>query len=481
MSKLSEIMKSRVEKLMDGERREILLNAIHEDITPEQAISVNCLIGTGAIGKTSADGFERITEPIPLQFPEDHYTHKNLALEWYMGGGYLKCVKTDTSGNHVGEPIYFSCIFCFFFRRIEPGNQKMILETHFSLVSKDKILIQSKPAAVWNYDNLLELPDPKIKKFIIKSQNLELHSLQDDEKYFDKLRVIGKDEQKGIAIDFKLIKKDPIVLQAGNGYMGDTENGIAYGYYTAPFFHTSGTLKYENEAYVVLEGSFGVDHEWGTIGKPLSKKLQNICEILYALGLKFRFLDAGFGLYGFESWFGFHFDDGSFLTTVAATIKEIPHNKFFTPKHSLSQYLSPDGKQEPIPELKLRILEYTQLDGSKYPTKFEFTNTPVGDFFISPLTQDQRMEWAGGGYAYEGGVIVTDPSGKQIGIGNLENCGWDTKFTENVLKKLEIDKSKVKLFNSRSKKRGTLLVVGLFSIITIIISLSAWGLSLIFN
>jgi len=41
MSKLSEIIKSRVEKLMDGERREILLNAIQEDITPEQAISVN--------------------------------------------------------------------------------------------------------------------------------------------------------------------------------------------------------------------------------------------------------------------------------------------------------------------------------------------------------------------------------------------------------------------------------------------------------
>ena len=477
MSKLSEIMKSRVEKLMDGERREILVNAIQENITPEQAISVNCLIGTGPIGKTSADGLERITEEIPLQFPKDHYTHENLALEWYMGGGYLKCVKGDTNGNHVGEPIYFSCIFCFFFRRIEPGNQKMILETHFSLVSKDKSHIQSKPAAVWNYNNTLELPNPKIKKFIIKTHNLELVSLQDDENYFETLRVIGKDEQKGIAIDFKLIKKDPIVLQSGTGYMGDTENGIAYGYYTAPFFNTSGTLKYKNEDYVVLEGSFGVDHEWGTIGTPLTKKLQNICDFLYALGIKFRFLDSGFGLYGFESWFGFHFDDGSFITTVAAGIKELPQNKFFNPKKQLSQYLSPEGKQESIPELQLRILDYTHLDGSKYPTKFEFINTPVGDFFISPLTQDQRMEWAGGGYAYEGGVIVTDRSGKQIGIGNLENCGWDTKFTENVLKNLGIDKSKVKLFNSRSKKRGTLLVVGIFSIIAFIIILSAWGLS----
>ena len=480
MSKLSEIMKSRVEKLMDGERREILLNAIHDDITPEQAISVNCLIGTGPIGKTSAYGFDRITEEIPLQFPKDHYTHKNFALEWYMGGGYLKCVKTDTSGNHMGEPIYFSCIFCFFFRRIEPENQKMILETHFSLVSKDKIHIQSKPAAVWNYNNQLELPDPESKKFIIKSQNLELLSLQDNEEFFEKIQIIGKDEQKGIAIDFKLIKKDPIVLQAGNGYMGDTKNGISYGYYTAPFFHTSGGLKYKNEDYIVLDGSFGVDHEWGTIGRPLTKKLQNICDFLYALGVKFRFLDAGFGLYGFESWFGFHFDDGSFITTVAATIKELPQFKFFIPKHPLSQYLSPNGKQESIPDLKLRILEYTQLEGSKYPTKFEFTNTPVGDFYISPLTQDQRMEWVGGGYAYEGGVIVTDRSGKQIGIGNLENCGWDTKFTENVLKKLGIDKSKVQLFNSRSKKRGTLLAVRFFSIVTIIISLSVWGLILIF-
>jgi hypothetical protein len=91
------------------------------------------------------------------------------------------------------------------------------------------------------------------------------------------------------------------------------------------------------------------------------------------------------------------------------------------------------------------------------------------------------MEWAGGGYAYEGGVIVSDRSGKQIGIGNLENCGWDTNFTENVLKNLGIDKSKVKLFNSRSKRRGTLLAVRLFSIIALIIFLSAWGLSFLFK
>jgi hypothetical protein len=59
-------MKSRVEKLMDGERREVILDVINENITPKQAISVNCLIGTGVIGRTSANGFDRITEEKPL-------------------------------------------------------------------------------------------------------------------------------------------------------------------------------------------------------------------------------------------------------------------------------------------------------------------------------------------------------------------------------------------------------------------------------
>ena len=59
-------MKGRVNKLMDGERKRILLEAITDEITPKQAISVNCLIGTGAIGKTSADGLGRITEKIPF-------------------------------------------------------------------------------------------------------------------------------------------------------------------------------------------------------------------------------------------------------------------------------------------------------------------------------------------------------------------------------------------------------------------------------
>jgi hypothetical protein len=474
-------MRDRVEKLMDGERKEVILNAIKENITPEQAISVNCLIGTGPIGKSSADGFDRITEEIPLEFPKDHFTHNNVALEWYMGGGYLKCVKIDSNGNQLGDPIHFSCIFCFFFRRIEPGNQKMILETHFSLVTKNKTHVQSEPVAVWNYNNSLELPDPEVGKFVIKSKNLQLLTLQEGENYLDDLNVSGKDEKKGIAIDFKLKKIDPFVLQAGNGYMGDLKNGIAYGYYSAPLFKTTGTLKYHNEDYLVLDGSFGIDHEWGTIGRPLTKRLQNICDFLYALGLKFRFLDSGFGLYGYESWFGFHFDDGSFITTVAAGVKPLAVNKFFTPKPPLSQYLNPDGKQIPLPDLKLRILGFAELDGSKYPNKFEFTNTPLGDFFITTLTHDQRMEWAGGGYAYEGGVLITDRSGKQIGIGNLENCGWDDKFTENVLNKLGIDKSKADLFNSRSKKRGALVAVRFFSILSAIITFSAWGLTLIFS
>ena len=131
--------------------------------------------------------------------------------------------------------------------------------------------------------------------------------------------------------------------------------------------------------------------------------------------------------------------------------------------------------------IALVILGIAELDGSKYPNKFEFINTPAGDFFINTLTHDQRMEWAGGGYAYEGGVLITDRSGKQIGIGNLENCGWDVKFTENVLNKLGIDKSKVDLFNSRSKKRGALLAARFFSILTAIIAFSAWGLALIFS
>lgn len=43
------------------------------------------------------------------------------------------------------------------------------------------------------------------------------------------------------------------------------------------------------------------------------------------------------------------------------------------------------------------------------------------------------MEWEGGEYAYEGGVLITDRSGKQIGIGNLENCLWDDEFTETLI------------------------------------------------
>jgi len=483
MKKIHEVMKSRVEKLMDGERKEILVRAIDDlgdNMTPEQAISVNCLIGTGVIGKTSADGFERHTKVTPIEFPRDHYTHEQFALEWYAGGGDVKCTKFDSGNNRIGEPVNFRFIYCFFFRRIEKGNQEMILETHFSLVSKNKKQLQSKQSAVWNSNNSLELPDPDNKKFAIKSPNLQLTTLQKDELFFDKLQVHGADEEKQVAIDFELKRVNPFVLQGNNGYQGDLKNGIAYGYYSTPLFETTGTLKYDGEDYSILDGISGIDHEWGTIGTPLSRKTQIICEIIYAMGMRFRFLDAGFGLFGYESWFGFQFYDGSFITSVAADIRKLPANTFITPGSPFSHYLNPRGEQTEIPELKLRIVEFVELDGSKYPSKIEFMNTPVGKFFATVIAEDQRMEWAGGGYAYEGGVVVTDSSGKEIGSGNLENCGWDKKFTESVLKKLNIDKSHVELFESRSKKRGRVLAAGFLAGIALVLSAGIWGISRLF-
>ena len=481
MSTLSEIMKSRVKMLMGGERKEILLSAISDEITPKQAISVNCLIGTGGIGKNSAEGFDRVTKDSPLQFPKDHYTHKNMAMEWYMGGGTLKCAKIDTSGNIIGEPLDMTCIFTFFFRRIEPGDKKMILETHFSLVQVGDTHIQSEPNAHWNFDDPLDLPDSETRKFIIKSPHLQIISLREDEAFFKHINVQGTDSHREIAINLNLKRVHPFFFQGGNGHIGDLENGLAYGYYSVPNLDVSGTLIYKNEDYRILDGKFGMDHEWGTMGRPLTKKIQILFNILYAIGWNFRFLDVGFGLSGYENWFCFEFDDGTYLTSVNPGLKKLGLNEWFAPDPSISQMLSPDGIQSPISNLKFRILEFADIEGSKYPIKFEFTGAPVGDFFVKSVVPDQRMEWAGGGYGYEGGTIVTDRFGKQIGTGILENCGWDEKFTEHVLIKLGIDESKAILFNSRNKKRGCLLTLGLFSILAGIIGIGIWGLFRIFS
>jgi len=477
MSKLSEIMKARVHKLMEGERKKILLAAIKDDITPKQAISVNCLIGTGPVGKSSAEGFERVTDEIPLQFPKDHFTHKNVAMEWYMGGSSLQCVKIDSAGNKIGDPIQFVCVFCFFFRRIAPGNQKMILESHFTLVAENSTHIQSEPVAIWNYDDVLELPDPKAGKFVLKASNLELVSLRDDSDFYKHLHVKGNDPHKAISIDFHLKKTQPFVLQGGNGFIGDIKNGIAYGYYSAPRLETTGTLKYLGDNYMVVSGGFGIDHQWGTIGRPLTKKIQAMCDLLYAAGTPIRFMDVGFGLYAYESWFGINLNDGSFITTVSVELKKLPKNKWFTPTPPISQYMSPEGKQSTLSNLNFRIVEFAKIDGSDYPVKMEFAGSPAGNFYITSMTPDQRMEWAGGGYGYEGGIIATDISGKRIGDGIVENCGWDDKFVESVLEQVGIDKAKAKLFNSRSKKRGYFLILGLFSILAVVITAGVFGIS----
>ena len=461
MSQLYEVMRARIEKILEGKRKEILLNAITPDITPKQAISVNCLLGTGLIGKSSAEGFDRITEEKPLEFPKDHFLHENYALEWYFGGTTFKGVKIDSQGNHLEEPAKFTSLVCFFYRRIEPGNQKMILETHFLIVKENDTYEQSDSEAIWNYDNSLVIPDSGTNKFVMKSNSHQISSLQNDDNYFESLHFQGKDEIKGLALDFKVEKTGPIFLQEGRGYMGDIENGIAYGYYTTPQMKTTGTLKYKHEDYLVLEGKMWLDHEWGTIGRPLTKKTQKRCNFFHKLGVKFRPLDRGYGLFGFENWFGFQFDDDSVMTAVHARISRLPKNKFLDAN---AYYMDSNGKQITLSETKLRIVEVVELedkndspiDGrkSEYPTKFEFINTPKGDFFLTALVPDQRMKWAGGGYAYEGGAIITDTSGKEIGMGFIEGVGWDNKFAETVLNKLGIDKSHVKLFDSRSKIRG---------------------------
>ena len=100
-------------------------------------------------------------------------------------------------------------------------------------------------------------------------------------------------------------------------------------------------------------------------------------------------------------------------------------------------------------------------------------------FQISPIYEDQRVFWASGGEAWEGGTILT-ANNKTVGTGFLECVGWLkwTDFTSQVLEKVDLEPTKknINLFLTRSQITGVsvfTLIVFAVVVLLVLIGLSA--------
>jgi predicted secreted hydrolase len=356
----------------------ILLSACEREASPVVA----SLPVDRVLGPEPDAGFTRATQTARLQFPADHGSHDDFALEWW----YL-------SGNvYTPDGRRFGYQFTLFRIGLRPGapasdsrwrsNQiymghgaitDVAGARHYSAQRLSRAALglagaESQPLAIW----------------------LDAWSLRGDGEPFP-LGLSADTVDFGIALKLGAGEK-PLILQGEQGLSRKSATpGNASYYYSFTRLPTAGTLRVGATSYTV-SGESWLDHEWSSSALDddqagwdwFALQLDDGRELMF---YRLRYRDGGMHPYS----------RGSLVLSDGSTLELTPARVILTPER---YWKAPDG--------------------TRYPVAWRLAVPEEGlDLHVEAALDDQRMD-ATVRY-WEGAVDVT---GSQTGKGYLELSGY---------------------------------------------------------
>lgn len=451
------------------------VGSVPERQTPGTITAIDSLMGTGRRFSPSA-GWQRIDETTAsrcLSFPVDHGLHANIADEWYYIVGVVQAVRdqSNTPAN-----LQVACLVNF--RSVQPdtvrGGQlpyerNRIVDYHIAAGT-------CSPGLEPVYESVDECTHGSMGGVQVTSDPFSIT-------VGNKVRIVQQQKDTAAAgrdvivlqagfnidnprqfsnalnIDLKLAVNDfstSVLLQGGTGYIGDIQNGNGYGYYSIPnMVVLSGTILLDGVTYTVKPiasqelSVMWMDHQWGTIGQP-SQGLGVAAKTAIGAGVYVPLADRGFGIVGYERWFGLQFnkDAPGTLKGKNVMVKDTGYSKYNPVVKSKDQPVGGDGSAQGT--YSVTYTAHDKKTDSEYATQFEFALVVDGerhDFVATALCPDNPtlMTWCRGDTFYEGGLILTSVSksgngngngsagGQQIGTGFLEQVGWDVNGVSRML------------------------------------------------
>ncbi len=329
---------------------------------------------------TGGEPFRRVTEPVPMSFPDDHALHPGYQYEWWYFTGNL-----DTAaGKRLG---YQFTLFRF---ASPPGEE---LDSAWAT------------NATWMAN--LALSDGRHRRFYpaerFARSALDLAGADQDRWWLRDWEVARRGgswhlnaEHDDFALALELTATRPLVLQGDAGYSRKgPDPGNASRYYSIPRLATSGTVRIGDETLPV-EGLSWLDREWGS----------------NALGED----QVGW------DWFALHLDDGR--DVMLARIRYVDGT---TSEWSYGQLVFPDGSHRYLAaeEYEATVSRWwTDANGSRWPLDWDI-EIPSADLDIQTRAVFDHQHWQGSVDYWEGMIDVIDiADGRKIGRGYLELSGY---------------------------------------------------------
>lgn len=341
--------------------------------------------------------FEQARPGRRLKFPQDHAAHPGFRIEWW----YVTANLVDTQGRDWG-------IQWTLFRSavtpaqadsdevnpdqndrklagINPWQAGQVYLAHFAVSAPQghrafqryarggdhggmrQAGVTAQPFAAWLDDWELASEGPEWLP-------LRLRAAQDD-----------------VAADLVLSSDLPLLLQGEDGFSQKHPDGGGSYYYSHPFLHVNGELRFAGEQ-VTVTGEAWLDREWS------SQFLQQDQE-------------------GWD-WFALHLDDGSKLMAFQLRSR---HGEPY--RHVVR--LWPDGaRSRAAPDdFRLEVLARRRVAGRSLPLDWRLHWPSEGlDLYVNAALDEQWMDLD---FPYwEGRVEVRDAARKLIGKGYLEMTGY---------------------------------------------------------
>lgn len=351
-----------------------------------------------ALSREPAPGFERVTEPRPFVFPEDHGPHPETQTEWWYVTGNL----ASADGHEFG---YQFTVFRL--GVVPPSDSARIAQQtgsawaggsmYMAHLAVSDLTDASFTAEQRLARSAVGLAGAQAQPFRVWLEGWSLEAVDPDEFFPLTLNASAIDGDDRVDLTLELAAGKPMVLQGDRGYSRKGEgDGDASYYFSFTRMPTTGEVTINGRTTTVTGDSW-LDREWST--SVLSRTQR-----------------------GWD-WFAIQLDDGRDVMMFelrdedpALTVRD-------------GTLVQPDGSTTRL-EPEAGVLEVldtwtSPVDGAEYPSRWRL-RLPEHDLDLEIESALGDQEHTSLFRYWEGAVVARTPDGARVGKGYAELTGYAT-------------------------------------------------------
>ncbi|MBU2710392.1 lipocalin-like domain-containing protein [Zooshikella harenae] len=374
----------------------LLLSGCQQESTqshPAPTFSVQDLLQTSS--NTLSVFYPKVTSPIPLKWPADHYTHPEYRSEWWYFTGHMT-PDSNSTAEISSTPLSLGFQFTLFRQRALPPINSSAVNNAWQRpqIYMGHLAISHHQASIHRAAQRFSREGPGLAGLNDNSSFLHVldWKIQPTPNSWWPVRISARDQKQQIGINLHLFPLKPITLQGSLGYSQKSNNpDNASMYYSYTRLKAWGSLYWQNQNLPV-NGQAWFDHEWSSSS-----------------------LDTG--QVGWN-WFALQLDNNHELMLYQI------RNKQGGIRWADIALINENGTRLPIQTSDVTINTQQHWTSSKtgrrYPSLWRIKISRYAiDLEVKPTINDQEMRLAL--YYWEGSVML---SGSHKGKGYVELTGY---------------------------------------------------------